>query len=99
VDIAEEKLRHDLFEKRYRVFDAARKLLCEVTVHRSASDEDLRAFTIGIGDAVFLVNGACAATSKKCDSGDSSLPKGFAARKKHGGCHEIRGGGSDFSLS
>jgi hypothetical protein len=55
-DIAGEKLRHDLYEKRYRVFDAARKLLCEVAVHRSASDDDLRAFVIGTGDAVFLFN-------------------------------------------
>jgi hypothetical protein len=56
VEIAGEKLRHDLYEKRYRVFDAARKLLCEVAVHRNASDDDLRAFVIGTGDAVFLFN-------------------------------------------
>jgi hypothetical protein len=55
-DIAREKLRHDLFEKRYRVFDAARKLLCEVAVHRSVSDDDLRAFVVSIGDAMFLFN-------------------------------------------
>lgn len=55
-DIAREKLRHDLYERRYRVFDATRKLLCEVAVHRSPSDDDLRAFIIGTGDAVFLFN-------------------------------------------
>jgi hypothetical protein len=55
-DIAKQKLRHDLYERRYRVFDAARKLLCEVASHRIASDEDLRAFVIGTGDAVFLFN-------------------------------------------
>jgi hypothetical protein len=55
-DIAREKLCHDLYERRYRVFDATRKLLCEVAVHRRASDDDLRAFIIGTGDAVFLFN-------------------------------------------
>lgn len=53
-DIAREKLRLDLFEKRFRVFDAARKLLCEVAVHRRASDDNLRAFVIGTAEAVFL---------------------------------------------
>lgn len=53
-DIAREKLRHDLYERRYRVFDAARKLLCEIAVHRIASEDDLRTFVIGTGDAVFL---------------------------------------------
>jgi hypothetical protein len=56
VDISGEKLRHNLYQKRYRIFDAARKLLCEVAVHRSAPDDDLRAFVIGTGDAVFLFN-------------------------------------------
>jgi hypothetical protein len=55
-DIAREKLRHDLYERRYRVFDAARKLLCEVAIHRRASEDNLRAFVIDTGDAVFLFN-------------------------------------------
>lgn len=54
VDIAREKLRHDLYERRYRVFDAARKLLCEIAVHGTASEDDLRAFVIGTSDAAFL---------------------------------------------
>jgi hypothetical protein len=53
-DIAREKLRHDLYERRYRVFDAARKLLYEIAVHRIASEDDLRAFVMGTDDAVFL---------------------------------------------
>jgi len=53
-DIAREELRHDLYERRYRVFDAARKLLCEIAVRRTASEDALRAFVIGTGDAVFL---------------------------------------------
>lgn len=53
-NIAVEKLRHDLYDRRYRVFDAARNLLCEIAVHRIASEDDLRSFVIGTGDAVFL---------------------------------------------
>jgi hypothetical protein len=53
-DIAREKLRHDLYDRRYRVFDAARRLLAQITSQRIASDEDLRRFVIDTGDAVFL---------------------------------------------
>jgi hypothetical protein len=53
-EIASEKLGLDLYERRYRVFDAARKLLCEIAVHRIASEDDLRAFVVGTGDAAFL---------------------------------------------
>jgi hypothetical protein len=56
-DIAREKLRHDLYERRYRVFDATRKLLCEIAVHRIASDDELRSFVIGTGDAAFQWRG------------------------------------------
>jgi hypothetical protein len=57
-DIAKQNLRHDVFERqyerRYRVFVAVRKFLCEIGTRRIASDEDLRAYVIGTGDAVFL---------------------------------------------
>jgi hypothetical protein len=45
--VAREKLRLDLYSRRYRVFEAARKLLAEVAVHGTASEEDLRTFVIG----------------------------------------------------
>jgi hypothetical protein len=54
VQMARVKLQHDLYERRYRVFEAARKLLAETQIHRSPSDDDLRAFVIGTSDAVFL---------------------------------------------
>jgi len=61
VDIAKQKVRHDVFERqyerRYRVFVAARKLLCEIGTHRIASEKDLRDYVIGTSDAVFLFNG------------------------------------------
>jgi hypothetical protein len=53
-DIASEKLRHDLYERRYRVFDAVRKLLLEIARDRNASKDGLRAFLIATGEAVFL---------------------------------------------
>jgi hypothetical protein len=56
VHIAREKLRHDLYDRRYRVFDAARRLLAQIASQRIASDEDLRRFVIDTGDAVFLFN-------------------------------------------
>lgn len=52
--IARVKLQHDLYDRRYAVFQAARTLLAEVTTHRLASDEALRLFVIGTSDARFL---------------------------------------------
>jgi hypothetical protein len=52
--IASEKLRHDLYDRRYRVFEAARRLLAHIASQRTASDEALRSFVIDTGDAVFL---------------------------------------------
>ena len=54
VQIARTKLQHDLYERRYRVFDAARKLSAEIVTKKAPSDGDLRAFVIGTSDAVFL---------------------------------------------
>ena len=47
VQIARVKLQHDLFERRYNVFAAARRLLAQIDTHRRPSDEDLRAFMLG----------------------------------------------------
>jgi hypothetical protein len=54
VQIARVKLQHDLYDRRYRVFDAARRLLAEIGVHRSPSEEAVRAFVLGTSDAPFL---------------------------------------------
>jgi hypothetical protein len=56
VHIARVKLQHDLYERRYAVFDAARKLLAEVVAHRTAPEGALRTYTIATADAVFLFN-------------------------------------------
>ncbi|MCI0465618.1 MAG: hypothetical protein L0Y57_01200 [Beijerinckiaceae bacterium] len=63
--IAREKLRHDLYDRRYRVFDAARTLLVQIARERISSDEALRAFVIGTGDAVFLFDDDMAAQLKQ----------------------------------
>ncbi len=52
--IARVKLQHDLYDRRYAVFQAARTLLAEVITSRDASDEAFRAFSIGTADAAFL---------------------------------------------
>lgn len=54
VRIARIKLQHDLYDRRYRVFEFARTLLIEVATHADASDEVIYSFVRGTGDAVFL---------------------------------------------
>ena len=57
-DIAKQKLLHDVFERqyerRYRIYRAARKLLWGIAGNRNVSNEDLRAYVLKTGDAVFL---------------------------------------------
>lgn len=52
--LARHKFRLDLFEKRYKVYEAAGRFLSIILSLAEFNDEDLRAFTIGTGDAVFL---------------------------------------------
>jgi hypothetical protein len=52
--IARHKLRLDLFEKRYKVYEAAARFLSLIMSLANFNDEDLRAFDIGTMDAVFL---------------------------------------------
>ena len=54
VQIARVKLQHDLYDRRYRVFEAVRTLLVEVATHAEASNEAVFAFVRGTDDAVFL---------------------------------------------
>jgi hypothetical protein len=46
VQIARVKLQHDLFDRRYGVFDATRKLLANICAKGNASEEDMRACAI-----------------------------------------------------
>jgi hypothetical protein len=61
MQLAAVKLQHDLYDRRYRVFEAARKMLAEVTTHATAADETMRAFLLGTGDATFLFDDSIAA--------------------------------------
>jgi len=54
VQIARVKLQHDLYDRRYRVFDATRRLLANTCATGYASDEAQLAFVLGTGDAAFL---------------------------------------------
>lgn len=51
MNIADTKLQHDLYDRRYRIFDAARRLLSE-----PISEESIRLFMLGAGDAPFLLS-------------------------------------------
>jgi hypothetical protein len=52
--IARHKLRLDLFEKRYNVYEATARFLSLIMSLANFNDDDLRAFNIGTMDAVFL---------------------------------------------
>jgi hypothetical protein len=54
VQIARVKLQHDLFDRRFRVFDATRRMLANALAKGDLSDENLRLFTLDTGDALFL---------------------------------------------
>jgi hypothetical protein len=52
--LARHKFRLDLFEKRYRVYEAAAQFLSVIMAEANFRDEDLRMFTLGTRDAIFL---------------------------------------------
>jgi len=56
VKIARTKLRHDLFDRRFKVFEAARDFLAKVTSEGGVTNEDLREYTVAVLDAQFLFN-------------------------------------------
>jgi hypothetical protein len=54
VRIADAKLQHDLFDKRFQVFEATRRLLEIAITEKALSQEEERLFTLETGDALFL---------------------------------------------
>lgn len=52
--LAQRKLKYDLFDRRYKVYDATRKFLVSVLREAEAKDEFVREFIIGTSDAEFL---------------------------------------------
>ena len=55
--IAAAKVKLDLFEKRFKVFDAARTLIVEHSTVERISDEDHKVFLRATSDAEFLFDG------------------------------------------
>jgi hypothetical protein len=59
--LAEVKVKHDLYDRRFAVFEAARQLLYAVFKDHNfqdaeASDQTIFAYKVGTSDAVFLLN-------------------------------------------
>jgi hypothetical protein len=54
--LARVKLQHDLYDRRYAVFQAVRRFLDEAVSERIVSGETFRAFALGTADAAFLFN-------------------------------------------
>lgn len=52
--IARAKLQHDLYDRRYAVFQAVRRFLDEASTQQIVSTETLRSFALGTTDAAFL---------------------------------------------
>jgi len=52
--LAQRKLKYDLFDRRYKVFEVTRVFLASVLQEVEARDEFLRDFTVGTSDAPFL---------------------------------------------
>src|SRR5580658_1146849 len=56
VRIARAKLHFDLYEKRFAVFEAARKLIVEAIAASNVSQSSLSTYTLGTADALFLLS-------------------------------------------
>jgi hypothetical protein len=63
--LARVKLQHDLFDRRYAVFQAARRFLDEAVSNKVVSNETFRAFALGTSDAAFLFDDRLAAYLKE----------------------------------
>jgi hypothetical protein len=56
VGIARAKLQHDLYDKRFAVFDAARDLLLEIMLDGKSTPETLRAYALATANAAFVLD-------------------------------------------
>ena len=63
--IARVKLQHDLYERRYAVFDAVRAFLNEAVSSQIVSQETFRTFALKTADAEFLFDDGLAAYLKE----------------------------------
>jgi hypothetical protein len=58
--LAQNKLKLDLFDRRFKVYDAARDLLAAITTSRKAKDDELFRFVLGTREAKWLLGAAIA---------------------------------------
>jgi hypothetical protein len=65
MSIARVKLQHDLYDRRYAVFDAVRRLLEEAISTKIVSSETFNSFALGTADAAFLFDDDLAAYLKE----------------------------------
>lgn len=63
--LARVKLQHDLYDRRYAVFQAIRRFLDEAVSHKIVSSETLYSFALGTADAAFLFDDRLAAYLKE----------------------------------
>jgi len=54
--MAKVKLQHDLFDRRFKIFDAARKFLLDIITHGRPTRENINEYVRGTADAIFLLN-------------------------------------------
>jgi hypothetical protein len=63
--LARVKLQHDLYDRRYAVFQAVRRFLDEANFGKVVSEETLRSLVLGTADAAFLFDDGLAAYLKE----------------------------------
>lgn len=61
VKIAHVRLQHDLYDRRFAVFQAARKFLADVMTQGFATNEEIRTYFVAVAEAGFLFNDDIAA--------------------------------------
>lgn len=54
--LARTRTRHDLYDRRYRIYEGARRLVAEIVREGRATNQDVFAFRRETGDSVFLLN-------------------------------------------
>ena len=56
VQLAHVRLQHDLYDRRYKLYDVSRRFILKVTQHHNVEGEWVVQYTGDIGDAVFLLD-------------------------------------------
>ena len=73
VKIARVRLQYDLYDRRFAVYEAARKFLAQVMAYGHPSNDDIRSYVVGSADAGFLLNNDIASYLEKIRDRGSRL--------------------------